>query len=307
MTSFPIPSILFILLLSTANANGNFCGTFTSQCRFKLCSVGTGLPGTIARRLQLQAANVTAPPIICRRRMTDTLGYITEMGEPMTIDEEGNQVQLKDWRPEGLDTPFESNFFYPSKFESLRKSSVARKAFLGNQIEYIDKICVQIPITSFQRRDGHYEGNDTKVIETRGRQSRDCVSFIPQVAELLVEMEWDSVDDFDLKLLEPDGTIVNKNNLESPSGGKFRVDGSAEKCFSRRARKVSTGKERILYRQVSPPPGTYTLKGYHYYNCGFGSTRWRLRVTYNMKLILNETGMDDGGFSSIAFNHSFTL
>lgn len=247
---------------------------------------------------------MTSTPLICQRNIKDKMGFVVSTGEPKVIDINGIETPLMDWNPEGLFPPFEPNFLFTGPFTQLGKSSIVRKSFLGNQSKYIHGSCIRLPIHSFERfpKRGTKHGTTAKVVQTTRRSKKDCVSFQPGVAELVIELEWDSRDDFDLSVIAPGGGKLNKNTRSNPGSGLHR-DSSTEKCFSG---KPPSSKERVLFRTLVPS-GRYTIRAFHHTNCGAGPTRWRLRVTYKNELIFSKNKADDGDFSSLVFKYHINI
>lgn len=136
--------------------------------------------------------------------------------------------------------------------------------------------------------------------KTRAR--RDCVTFVPNLVLLLVELEWWGADDLDLELEEPSGEWVNRNNNKSTNGGEFLVDANSEACFSSKR----YGNEEISYK-TRPPIGTYGLIVAHFRNCRRGPTNWRLRVTLGNDVILDKNGSDDGDLGSTVLDTMFDI
>lgn len=295
-----------ILLLFTSSTAARVCLTENRDCQFRLCSPGTGLVQESGRRVQLRPVNIASNgPLICRRNSRDNVGPIVSTGEPMVVRRGMPLIALKDWRPAGLNRNFAPGFFSTKVAPVRTKSTIVRKQFRGNQEEFIDSVCIRVPIISYRKFPRR--GSRTTLERTLGR-ARDCLAFESRTSNLLIEFEWDSKDDLDMQLLEPteDGRrfTINKNNRESPSGGKLQQDFNSDQCFTDNN---PTGKERILYRTVIPPMGTYTVSAFHFTNCGKGPTRWRLRVSVGGDLILSKTGFSNGDFSSRVFTFNFTI
>lgn len=285
--------VLFLALITFSIAQ---C---PSTCRFKLCNVGSGAPSSASRRIQLRAPGIAPQgPVICRKKTSDSTRRILTTGEPIVKTKKGSPQPLNTWKPDGLSPTFADKFFGVGDVPVYEKSSITRKAFFGNQPEFIDSVCIQIPILSYERFDKRT--GKVKVVKTKGSK-KDCVSFRPRPNSLMIELEWVGRDDLDLFVKEPNGDVISKFNRKSDKG-TFKLDVNAGQCFNRRR---LSGKERAFYESTADS-GTYTVTVRHFENCEDGPTDWKLRVTREGKLILNESGSDDGDFSSLVLEKTFT-
>ena len=70
--------------------------------------------------------------------------------------------------------------------------------------------------------------------------------------EITITLAWNTTDDLDLHLVEPDGTVVYFGNRTSPNGAHLDIDKNAGGNDS------SNPIENICYTQ-NPPPGTYKV------------------------------------------------
>lgn len=256
------------------------------------------------RRITLRAPGIAPQgPVVCRKGMKDNVGFILSTGEPIVHPKKGSlSFPLNMWTPPGLRPKFQGEFFGLGNLPLLGRSSIIRKKYKGSQAGFLKKdICIQLPITSYEVRNKKTRAL-IKTVNSK-RTNRDCVTFVPVAVPLLVELEWEGRDDFDLLLTEPapSGFILSKNNPISETG-RFRLDVNAEKCFQG----SKSGKEVIGYRD-EVLPGTYTINVKHFQNCGDGPTKWNVRVTFGNVLIVNKIGNDNGDFSSDVITLTFDI
>lgn len=179
------------------------------------------------------------------------------------------------------------------------KSSFTRKEFSGNQIQFLNDLCIKVPVISYQKR--QRKTGKTVTVQTKGR-AKDCVTFRPLVDALLVELEWNGRDDLDLFLEEPSGLTVSKFNGRSMNG-RFVRDTNTGQCFSR---KKKSGRELVVYQPMADK-GKYTMTARHFQNCADGPTEWWMRATSMGKLVLNVSGTSNKTFSEVIKEFSFSL
>ncbi|CAN8071226.1 unnamed protein product [Agarophyton chilense] len=117
----------------------------------------------------------------------------------------------------------------------------------------------------------------------RGRRA-DCVAFRVRVAELRVDLEWDSRDDLDLFVTQPDNKEVFFQST-SNSGHLLRDD-------NRRAcgRATPGGVETAVYARALPTSGAYRVFAEHSRSCAQGATHWRLRIALRGRVISDVSG-----------------
>lgn len=241
-------------------------------------------------------------PPICRRNIRDNVAKIIAVGEPLIIESGSKSVEtpLKEWMPAGLSDKFDSGFFYAGDATLFGKSMLYRKAFIGNQAEKIDDHCIRLPIITYEEKAA--SGSGVTNVDTMGGMKKDCIGFVPWAATLDIRLDWDSKDDLDLIITEPDGSVLNKNNLNSPNScGKLQKDKKTEQCF---ARGPSSGREISFYRPCEPPTGTFTIKAKHFENCGNGPTNWWLIVKRDGEVIHTSNGSSNLDFSQQIFSKS---
>lgn len=288
----------------------SFCGELTSKCSFKFCGITSGALTRIGRKLMPHGPNVRSPgPSLCRRSTRDRIGRIISSGEPLVIEESNPAVEtpLKRWFPRGLTVPFQSGFFYAGNTSVFRRSTVFRKRFLGNQAAFINNSCIRLPILIFERRAKWIDGfrGSFEVVNTKQQIKKDCVSFIPLPTYFHITLNWDSKDDLDLIVYEPDGTRLNKNNMHSPNTcGRLGRDKVYDACFSRNK---TSGMEVVYYRACQPPTGTFTIKAEHHTNCNNMPINWELIIERNGEMVEVSNGTSNAYLSAEIFTKKFVI
>lgn len=117
-----------------------------------------------------------------------------------------------------------------------------------------------------------------------------------------MELSWDSGDDLDLEVREPDGDVVSRDN-ESTKAGELNNDNNVGSCDISPA-----GKEAILYRNRVPiMPGEYTATIRHFNNCGNGSTKWRLRIVIDGEIVLIRNGNSNANDNAVIGSEPFSV
>lgn len=120
------------------------------------------------------------------------------------------------------------------------------------------------------------------------------MSFRSVAPFLQVQAIWDSADDFDLEVEEPDGTIVDMF-LPRSETGRLNADNNRDRCNSR----LTFGRENIVY-DLNPnlQNGRYFVRFYHYHSCAGQDTNWTLRVLKNGASVRNIRGASNNDTGS---------
>lgn len=284
--------------------NGRFCASKTDKCIFRLCNISSGRPGRIGRRLLLRGPNIPSlEPLICRRSLRDPIRRVISTGEADVIDSDGGATALSAWNPTGVTVNPElpPDFFFAGNvaaFLPFDRSTIYRKPFNGNQMQAINETCIRLPIHSYEKKSRR--GGVINIVNTKRRKTRDCLSFVAWPTYLMFLLEWDTKDDIDLRVIEPDNSRLDKFNPTSPNTcGSYSADRKTEVCGDP---VPPGGTEIVRYRVCEPPAGTFTVQANHFSNCGDGPTNWILRVTRNGDEIFREEGTSDGELSSQIFS-----
>lgn len=211
------------------------------------------------------------------------IGRILSVGEAsITPRSKTSAIRISSLRFNG-GTPYPTNYFRPVRTEltlpnvsSLAVSRVPRAA-----MENLDGACARVPIRRWVENGVEQSGNG-------------CVAFSIQVPMVMVELTWDSNDDLDLFVLEPDGSQVFFQ--QNSASGKLIRDVGRRSCGRRR--RVG-GKETIVYfANRAVQPGRYSLFVEHTRNCLETSTGWEIRVVVRGRILRRRRGVTrlrDGG------------
>lgn len=291
------PTILLLpLLLTLALA---VCRNPPSdKCRFRFCNldIPTRLTNASEPRIFLRDPKFASPPFLCifeKKKIKPVISYIEGPALVQPFVRKGapvpEKIRIDKYRPAGLQFVFQKRFLglRQIKFPLLpSRFGLAIREPFGNQLDFLDFTCVTLPITEFAivNRDGSLtQGNG------RGNK-KSCVRFVTVVARILIELTWDSSDDFDVAVTEPDGTVINKDSTKSPRAGLIRNNG-VDMCG-----KVIANREQIQWnvrKVVLPLSGKYLVRVRHTKNCGLGKTKWSLSVVINGENVLFKEGFSN--------------
>lgn len=144
---------------------------------------------------------------------------------------------------------FPTTFFQEKHTNEMSRTFLSGIGYDGDvpreAIAALDGACVSMPIGKWEDSDGNVNTRD-----------RSCVSFTTYVAKVEVRLSWESNDDMDLVVSEPDGAVVD---TEGKGVGLHIEDQGFAQC-SEQEPNISGRTERIVYRENSKPlPGNYTV------------------------------------------------
>lgn len=134
-------------------------------------------------------------------------------------------VNITKYQPKGLSPRFPQNSFnlLPIRFPPVPgEMGLARRGSVGNQEDFVDDLCILIPITRYAVLDGN--GKVQRKVSTR--QRIDCISARVRAPLILVELTWNSDDDFSLHVTEPNGEKLYFRNQRSETDGKYISPGT---------------------------------------------------------------------------------
>lgn len=131
----------------------------------------------------------------------------------------------------------------------------------------------------------------------------DGADLVVATGPLRVTLIWDTDDDLDLFVTDPDGATVSYHNTSVPSGGFLDRDDNVGMCGSDAE---AGGVENIVWDPA--PSGTYTVQLSNYNDCAVGTpANYTIQVFRGGTLVQTETGTtDDASGSGDTFVHSFT-
>lgn len=134
-------------------------------------------------------------------------------------------------------------------------------------------------------------------------KKKDWVGLVATAAEILIEGQWDSSEDFDLSCEEPDGDVIDFNKEES-EGGKLNNENILSCDVNKDGVK---GKENIVYRQGGPiETGRYSVRLRQFENCGDGPTGWKVRVMIGGKIRVERSGTADDASEEVVTTVEFS-
>lgn len=262
-----------------ASAVRRSCAKF---CNFRLCDPNgeqTTHPGLIL----LRDPNFAFLPVICTRRPLKLRRVIKAGVAHIKTSGAGNKPKhfepINKLRLPGV-PKFNSNYFIVKEilFPGLGRGNygIGRSPTSLKQMMALHSRCVYIPISKYEVTD---ETGGNHVVKTR--KVSDCVAFVVREAFIIVELQWSSRDDFDVALVEPDGTLIDFRNPESASGGGLPHD-------SPRARDCTgvVGREQIRYMigKSNPQRGNYKVIT-TYTPCGRNTTGLQ-KIFYSLTVVI---------------------
>lgn len=134
----------------------------------------------------------------------------------------------------------------------------------------------------------------------------DGSDLIVTTGDIRVTLTWDTDDDLDLYVTDPNGDKVWWSNTAVASGGFLDRDDNVAVCGSD---PEPGGVENIVWN--SPPSGTYTVELSNWSDCVFGeSTNYTIEVYMGGALVTSVSGTtdeNDGGVAGETIVNSFTF
>ena len=265
MFKLSLVAVLFAAAAWTVNAQ---CGR---TCRFRICRLNGSNPPDLrpkGAQILLRAPDTTRTGFICRSFPNGrTLGVVEKTGTA-TVSKDGRTDKIDEYDPPNLSPNFPADYFQLFNILYARGlQGVGRIASRGNQENFLDGLCVTLPITRYNIQ--NTDGSVHRTISTN--DARDCVSFRTINEPVLVEVAWDSNDDFDLSVQGPDGSgrRIRDNNIGQCDGG------------------APQGKEAVVFDTATP--GTYEITLNHFNNCG-GRTRFTVNGIVNGVRVFQRRG-----------------
>lgn len=291
--------LLFLLtcLLPFALSMPPICGP---ECTFRVCAANEVMfirkVGTL---ITIRPPRIAQGEYICQPENPNFL-RVNRVGEAHAINENGTTVAISQWRPVGLEVPFPPDFYRVTRVVFQPDFwGVTRVPATGNQLAILHKRCFSLPIRAWTEKTS--DGNIRRVRSKR--EKSDCLSFRTQTVKVYVELAYDSGDIIEIAVQEPDGTIIDKDNVSS---GRGRLsDNTNQSCDDQPA-----GFKNVVFkypRVEAILPGEYNVTLRHTRNCGRGPTRWSVKVWIDDKKIYGRKGVSDSSGGAIIFEGSYKL
>eukprot|EP00177_Eucheuma_denticulatum_P008287 GFKZ01015076.1.p1 GENE.GFKZ01015076.1~~GFKZ01015076.1.p1 ORF type:complete len:329 (+),score=15.40 GFKZ01015076.1:302-1288(+) len=245
------------------------------NCRFRFCNFdGTSDSFVIPKSplVLLNEFNTVSLPFICLPSEPN-IGFITSFGEAQVNIPRNGLRNISQWNPDGLSVPFPSNFVRPLGILGFSWSGITTSRPRGNQWRLLNRRCMALPIKSYSVT-SRATGRVVDRVNLPGNDPDDCVAFRTVAPLLQIQARWDSRDDFDLEVMEPDGTIIDWVTPRSNSG-RLNGDNNVGLCAS----DLPRGRENVRYNLNSAiPTGTYTVRLNHFSQCSTRSSNWEVSV-----------------------------
>uniref|UniRef100_A0A7S1T961 Uncharacterized protein n=1 Tax=Compsopogon caeruleus TaxID=31354 RepID=A0A7S1T961_9RHOD len=158
----------------------NTCEEAFTRCKFGFDGYSTSLPtffwGTMPFR-------PFTPRIISKELGGPKLGRVDAAGESCVIQRGANRAsRISHFQPDGLAKAFSRSFFTVVEYDYPHSASgIGRKKFKSNQAEFLDGLCVIIPLTAYQFLDESYYNEPyyqaVAVHNNPAYFGGDCVAF----------------------------------------------------------------------------------------------------------------------------------
>lgn len=294
----PFLALLVLTILSIiTKAQPPICG---AQCMFRWCKLTADeTPIDKVPKIQMRAPGIALAPFICREGIE--LVSVDRTGEAMVRPVKGpgsdSMTPISKYSPAGLKENFPENYF--GLFDILyteNKQGAGRVKTVGNQALFANDLCVVVPVQEWK------ELSDSGAVTKSGSGEGDCVAFRSTSPKILIELQWDSGDDLDLSVEEPDGDVVDKDNMKSEGGNLNNNIGDRDDACTF----LPSGKENLLYKQGAPvEEGTYKVMVKHTKNCNGDYTAWALRVAIDGVEIDMQSGSSDKDGGALITTLSF--
>ena len=148
----------------------------------------------------------------------------------------------------------------------------------GNQNRFTHGTCFYVPVKTYA-----LQLPNRRCTLVDAEKASDCFVFVAYTPDIIFELQWfDTGDDLDLIVTEPDGSTVNYTHTRSVCGRMHSGDGGIDGCDV-----AKETREKVEYFRSCPDfqRGKYKLAVRHLTNCGEGGTRYYLRAIQDGKVI----------------------
>lgn len=269
------------------------------SCVFRLCNFnGETRLLEPASFVILNDINQAALPYVCLPNQ-QAIGQVQSSSPARTVSN-GRLIPISRFSPSGLNAAFSNNLFRTTTIPFNPFSGISRRPTVGNQWQFLHDRCITLPIRRYRLLD-ETDFTPGPLVNVR-RGARNCVAFRTTAPTIQVQLTWDSNDDFDLSVIEPDGDTVAFSN-ERTEAGRLVGDNNVGSCDTA----LSAGRENILYFPGGPiENGLYTVQVRQFNVCTRGATtNWRLVVVINGETVLLRTGQAGRGRNQLILNQGF--
>lgn len=270
----------------------------------------------VGPRLIVRDPNVATHPFVCRKIVTDPSNFLNQTvkvrktgeAEVHPAEDRGQSprpfVPISKYSPAGLSKKFSKKYFSLREINRFPpipgESGISRLPSRGNQEDFVDDLCVLLPVKAY---DLFKESGSLDRRVKRTNQREDCLSFRTTAPRILIELTWDSSDDLDVSVEEPDGNVVSFRKPNSPNGGRLILDQNVARCGE-----DPDGREQVRWgRDGNPKKGSYEVTIKHFNNCGGKATKWSLAVVIDGKLKLFKNGKSNRDNNKRITRTSFTF
>jgi len=252
-------------------------------CRFEFCDG--------KKNIIIGAPDIHLTDSICKKDGTN-IGVVGQTGQAKVKAAGSSLTKISKYSPAGLNQNFSPSFFKAFSIPMTGTSGVGHEVPQQNQNKFLDNLCVVLPLRSYQK----LNGAGALIDNVHTSDPKDCIKFTTTVPKLLFELTWNTADDLDLHVIEPNGFEIFFGDRVSPvTGGELLEDDNVGICGTT---EKEDGLERVFYASDGAlcEEGEYTIRAQHWNNCGNGKTHWRLRIFEfgKLKVIKSGTSNMDG-------------
>lgn len=291
-----------VILVLWASAFGQRCRPLTSGslstncgegfCNLRLCirdPVSNVVPRRQGRNMLFRPKMEGWIPHVCRQTRGGAYKFLQNpmAGEAQvrlafSTPSPSPYVKISSYRVSDWSGSYPSNYFgfYPGTF-GLDIPGIGRVNDDRDQYLRAHALCVRLPIVSFTVR-----GKKKR----RNKDPRHCVEFSAVTSRLEIQLIWDTADDLDLRVTEPDGVVVDKTN-RSGTGSTFR-EVHAGDCTAARWASRETYRHQLHHAHLSQD-GTYKVEIVRNFGtiCS-GNINWKIHVLLDGQVLgTPETGV----------------
>eukprot|EP00177_Eucheuma_denticulatum_P001889 GFKZ01003372.1.p1 GENE.GFKZ01003372.1~~GFKZ01003372.1.p1 ORF type:complete len:366 (-),score=21.14 GFKZ01003372.1:394-1377(-) len=269
--------------LSSRQLNVARCGNI---CRFRLCTPDVdNIPiSTVNPRadfVTLVTQGTAFVPFICTPRRPNTIGRILAVA-PVRVQVNGSFTGITSFTPPDLpdsDLPYPSDAVGIAPIMNRMMTGISVGNISPAQYRELNQRCMTMGIRRFETVDFDTRER-VRTIRVRPNP-RNCVAFRTFAPRIIFALVWDTQDDFDLVVTEPDGDLVDRGlaGTTTTNGGRFGGDMNVNTC---RVRAVMSGMEFATFSDFNDgttvEEGEYQISAVHFNRCRNMDTNWELKV-----------------------------
>lgn len=221
-------------------------------CNFRLCDPYKGLLYDVGPRIDFGPSGELIPDYLCKEDGSAMKVLRTGSVYVRPDDNINSFVLLRSWEPQGVTSPFQRKSFFSKEIRGKSNTGLVRKEFTETQYNALDSLCVEMAVTKYEKIIRNSDGS-TSIMVASSNDRQDCVSFKVGAHHLVVSLFYDSDDNWNFELIEPNG---NKLNVRSPESrhGIYPLDSGAGACG------VAECLREVAFYPETCVPGQYSVR-----------------------------------------------